>query len=130
MSVAVKDGIHAKTINRLFQPGGTKKRKNFRIFALNRCPNRRVMKNGNFFFGFQFRERLFETDGVIDCFFDELLDQRFAPRIQHAPAKTPAKPANTGEANPADFGAFAIQHGTPARSRTLRTRSACPDSKS
>ena len=48
---------------------------------------------------------------MIDRFLHELLHQRFAPGVEHAPAKAAGKPAHAGETYSFDFNAFAIKHG-------------------
>src|SRR5207253_9299391 len=70
VGVSVKNSVDPKTIDRLFQTTRSEEGKNFWIFALYRCSNRRIMEHDNFFLGLQLGQCLLEPHRMIDCLLD------------------------------------------------------------
>jgi hypothetical protein len=111
--VTVKDGVDPEAIDRFFQPGRAKEGENFRRLAFARCANRRIMQQDDAAIGLQLGERLFEPHGMINRFLHEFFHKRFAPRVEHPPAKPPAETAHTGKADAFNFCAISIENGDP-----------------
>jgi hypothetical protein len=109
VGVTVKNCGDAEAVDRFLETAATEKRVDFWIFTDESSPNRGVMQNGNPPIGLEFRQRLLESHDVIDCFLNELYDERFAPRIQHPAAEPAGECANAGETNARDFDRFAVE---------------------
>jgi len=101
----------AKSVDWFFEAAGTKEGINFRIFALQRSANWRVMQNHDSAIGLQLHQRLLQANGMADLFLHELFNQRLAPRVQHPPAETAAETTDSRKSNTSDFDGFAIEHG-------------------
>src|SRR5262249_56119633 len=79
----------AKSVDWFFEAAGTKEGINFRIFALQRSANWRVMQNHDSAIGLQLHQRLLQANGMADLFLHELFNQRLAPPLHHPPPQTP-----------------------------------------
>ncbi len=106
----MENGSDPEAVDRLLKPAATEEGENFRIFTHESCADRRVMQNGNAPVSLEFRERLLESHGVIDCFLNELFNERFTPRIQHAAPKPAGEAANAGKTDAFNLDGFAIEH--------------------
>src|SRR5438093_12070822 len=100
----------AESIDRFLETAGTEKGIDFRIFALQRSANWRVMQDHDPALSLQLNHGLLEANGVTDRFLHELLNQRLTPSVQHPPAETAAEPADPRESNSGDFDGFTVEH--------------------
>src|SRR5918994_3724913 len=109
MSVAVEncgDGISAQ---RIFEPAGAKKRKNFRRLSNDGVNDRRIMEQRNSLGGSQARESGFEFERLFHSFMHEAFDGGFTPGLQRSLPEAAGEAFDTGKTKPVYFAGLPIQ---------------------
>lgn len=108
--VAMECGAYIEAVQRTFQPGGTHKRKDFRVFAEHCVTNWRIMEQRNALRSMETGKRTFESHRLVQGFLNKVFDSRFTPGIEHSSSEASTESTDASKADAPDLHGLSIEY--------------------